>query len=114
MHNSESVDELDDTGPPTSVEWSVNLDRMERFALDEDRVRMVANGFQVSIGQTGGRDFSLVKTALVRRGSRSRMFWTDHRRTCCVILSKKDILNLSGGMALVFDDEAVVIIKGVK
>ena len=49
MHNSESVDEMDDTGPPTSVEWSVNLDRMERFALDEDRVRMVANGFQVSI-----------------------------------------------------------------
>jgi len=111
MRHSESDGELEGVGPPTSVEWSVDLDRLERFALDDDRVRMVANGFQVSVGQTGGLDFSLVRTALIRRGSRSRLFWTDRKRTCCVVLSKKDIVNLSGGMALVFDDEAVVLIK---
>ena len=97
--------------PPTSVEWSVNLDRLERFALDADRIRMVANGFDVSIGQTGGLDFSLIRTALIRRGSRSRLFWVDKRKTCCVVLSRSDIMNLWHGNALVFDDDGVVILK---
>lgn len=98
--------------PPVSSEWSVDMDRLELFRLDADLLRQVANGFQVSVGQTGGRNYSMIRTAAVRRGSRSRMFWVGGKRTACVVLCREDIDLLSAGQALVFQSEGVVLIKG--
>ena len=101
----------DDGNPPTSMEWSVNLDRLERFAVAPEQIRRVASGFQVSVGQAGRDGHPEIRTAVIRRGSRSRMFWTDKNRTACVVLERPDILQLSQGLALVFKADRVVIMR---
>jgi hypothetical protein len=98
--------------PPTSVEWSVDLDRFEVFRLDVELIRQVQNGFQISVGQTGGKGYSLIRTAMIRRGSRSRMFWVAKNKTACVVLCRDDIANLAAGQALVFEGDGAVFVLG--
>jgi len=97
---------------PVSMEWSAVTDKMDRFDVTEDQIREVGGGFQVSVGQAGRGDSTDIKTAMLRRGSHSRMFWDSRRQTAYVVLERADLISLSAGLALVFEDDNVVFLKG--